>query len=590
MSKRAAGVARKVTQPSLLPGEGSRSNPNMPNSIKRLFACLDDADADAAHQPTHRSLKGSTGSATSSAGTHSAKKLRTSSSTSVLTRTTASLRKVARRLRSNPIAPQRSFKGPTDHAPHFSEDTEVDDPNGRWGPILSISDEALVSLVSLFTFSTQRKSATNISVIARTHGRNNALFTVQYNCPSLIKVCVRVPACGWGNRWLSCDADALRNVALTMRYVQKHTTLPVPHVLQYDTTFNNAIGAPYLMMSHVHGRPLPEVWYDSAAGSTKALEDKRQTLLRSLATVAASLRSLTFTKMGPLLFRPVNGDDQDQQPYVAAAVMAPFGRPMKKSKGKFNPQDHLSTPESDSRAFFFHCLDAARAYAIAHERTSEVRGVFKLWRLLMEEMPWPERSSSTSITNGKSNDEEEEGVETFVLGPPADFDAASILVDEHSGAVVGVVGWDGLETQPLMLGWPTCPDLLTVDWTRGISWPRRPPFAARTKEMATVDIIEDGRSWDAYRADYAAHLQEAIGGGGQAGGFSCELYARKGHLYQAVLRSLDDLDQMREVLDRMLEVTLPRVRRAELVVSVGEAGLSAEQERFVRAKFRELLR
>ncbi|KAK0653921.1 hypothetical protein DIS24_g5605 [Lasiodiplodia hormozganensis] len=566
----------------------------MPNSIKRLFACLDDADADAAHQPAHRPSKGSKGSATSSDGTHSAKKPRSSSSSSVLTRTTTSLCRVARKLRSNPITPQRSFKGPTDHAPRFSDDTEADDPNGRWGPILSISDEALVSLVSLFTFSTQRKSATNISVIARTNGRNNALYTVQYYCPSLIKVCVRVPACGWGDRWLPSDADALRNVAHTMRYVQKHTTLPVPDVLQYDTTFNNAIGAPYLMMSYVHGRPLPEVWYDRAAGSTKSLEDKRQAILRSLATVTASLRSLTFTKMGPLLFRPVNGDDQDQRPYVAAAVMAPFGRPMKKSKGKFNPQDHLSTPENDSRAFFFHCLDAARAYAIAHERTSEVRGVFKLWRLLMEEMPWPERSSSTRITYGKSNHgegNEDEGVETFVLGPPADFDAASILVDEHSGAVVGVVGWDGLETQPLMLGWPTCPDLLTVDWTRGISWPRRPPFAARTKEMATVDIIEDGRSWDAYRADYAAHLQAAIGAGGlQASGFPCELYARKGHLYQAVLRSLDDLDQMREVLDRVLEVTLPRVRRADLVVSVGEAGLSAEQERYVRAKFRELLR
>ncbi|KAL1624041.1 hypothetical protein SLS54_003970 [Diplodia seriata] len=595
-------------------------------SIKRLFACLDDADDAAAPHP-----QGSSRSADSSA-----KKPRVSA-----------LRRLSHKLRRNPVAPTRSFKGPTDHTPHVRDHASPDaDPtcaDRRWGPVLSIPDDALVSLVQLFTFSTLSKSATAITVLARTNGRDNAVYTLQYNCPHPIKVCVRIPACGWGDRWLPSDQDALRNAALTMRYLRNRSRLPVPDVLQYDTTFNNALQAPYILMSYVDGRPLSDVWYDTSTPTALTLEEKRQNSLHSLAFAVASLRSLTFPQMGPLLFHATNGDHPDQHPYVDAAVMAPFGRdpvvgpaPSKEGGEEKDPQhddQHFSTPEHDSRAFFFSCLDAARTYAIARERTAEVRGVFKMWRLLMEEMPWPGyyNSPSSSSNNSKNNnnsrtntktsrtttitsstattvgeigeyehssgnrDETENGTgETFALAPPADFDASNILVDPRTGAVVGVVDWDGLETQPLMLGWAACPDLLAVDWMRGLSWPRRPPYSpsmTMTTNAMTM-MMEDGRGWDAYRADYAAYLREAVrrdGGGEMDGGALCELYARKGHLYQAVLRSLDDLDRMREVLDRVLEVTLPRVRRAELVTLVGEAGLSGEQERFIRGRFRELL-
>ncbi|GME37530.1 Aminoglycoside phosphotransferase [Neofusicoccum parvum] len=464
-----------------------------------------------------------------------------------------------------------------------------------WGPVLDIPDYALVTLVHQFAHDALGEPVAGITVLSRIQGSNNAVYIVQYDGAFPLKLCVRIPACGWGDRWTAQDADALRNIALTMRYVKQHTSFPVPEVLQSDTTFNNPLGAPYILMTYIEGRPLPSVWNDTSApaappdpptndsasdssaewdrplayfrtapAASLTLEAKRQKILHSLATTMSALHPLTFPLMGPLVFPPAptaSSPPQDHHPTVAPAFRAPFGAPR---DARFDPAAHVSTAEPSSRAFYARCLAASRAYALAIEPTDEVAGVHNLFALLLQELPWPP------------------GGESFVLAPP-DLAAANVLVDD-GGRVVGVVGWDGVESLPRCLGWAAFPDFLGRDWAEGIAW-------EGGRGGGGEGAVLDGRAWDAYRADYAEYLEDACRerGGGGGGPDGCR-YARKSHLYRAVLLSLGDLDRMRDVLDAVLAEALPRVRRPELVAAAGDGvGLRGERERVVRIRFRELL-
>lgn len=116
-------------------------------------------------------------------------------------------------------------------------------------------------------------------VIGKHEGYNNMCRVVKYADGT--KVCVRVPACGWGDKWTKHDAMPLRTTVLTMQYIKRNTKLLLPEVFAYDSTFENEIGAPHAIMSVIDGRPVSESWFDTVA--PLPLEEKRQNILRTLA-------------------------------------------------------------------------------------------------------------------------------------------------------------------------------------------------------------------------------------------------------------------------------------------------------------------
>ncbi|KAH7065231.1 hypothetical protein B0J12DRAFT_560561 [Macrophomina phaseolina] len=469
------------------------------------------------------------------------------------------LEKVTKKLRHALPSTKRTSKEQPEAATVTPKGPPSDESSwntAKWGPVLDISDVALARLIGLYTFSTLKKSAVKIQVLDRTAGHNNAVYTMQYMAlGTTAEVCIRVPACGWGDHWTPNDAEALRNTALAMRYIKKTTSLPVPTVHQYDTTFNNPIGAPYIMTSFVPGRPLLSVWHDPALTlPALSLEQTRQNILRSLASAMASLRPLTFPSMGPLLFAAGGNNGQASAssppttPRVDSAILAPFGAPRGPS---FSPADHLSTTETHAKTFFRRCLAESRAYALAVEDSAEVAGVHALFALLLDAIPWSQQP------------------ESFVVAPPG-FRANNILVDER-GEVTGVLDWDGMETVPALVGWAAYPDFLAADVVEGVAW---------NLGFMDGDVL-DGRAWDGYREMYANFLEEACGNGVTG--------VRKSHWYRVVLTSVGDLDRMRVVLDGVLAEALPRVRRTELVVLAGKGGLTGEKEKLVKERFRELL-
>ncbi|KAI8627058.1 hypothetical protein F5Y19DRAFT_444198 [Xylariaceae sp. FL1651] len=48
----------------------------------------------------------------------------------------------------------------------------------------------------------------------------------------------------------------------TIRLIRSKTTVPVPDIYALNTSVDNEIGAPYICVSFISGKPVSEVWFD----------------------------------------------------------------------------------------------------------------------------------------------------------------------------------------------------------------------------------------------------------------------------------------------------------------------------------------
>jgi hypothetical protein len=101
-----------------------------------------------------------------------------------------------------------------------------------------------------------------------------------------------------------------------MRYVEAHTSIPVPHIICYCTEADGGgAGSPYMMMAKVGGVPLSSMW--------NHMEDaKREIVLRVVVDILLELASHRFDKIGTI-FQRENDDATKQERYVAPMVSSP---------------------------------------------------------------------------------------------------------------------------------------------------------------------------------------------------------------------------------------------------------------------------
>ncbi|RMY73866.1 hypothetical protein D0863_03574 [Hortaea werneckii] len=79
----------------------------------------------------------------------------------------------------------------------------------------------------------------------------------------------------------------------TREHVRKHTTIPVPETYYINLDPTNAVGAPFVLMEHIEGHTLADMW--------PALKtDYRLAVLSDIAKVIAPLARLRFNAIGSL--------------------------------------------------------------------------------------------------------------------------------------------------------------------------------------------------------------------------------------------------------------------------------------------------
>ncbi|KAL8676415.1 MAG: hypothetical protein Q9224_007289, partial [Gallowayella concinna] len=89
----------------------------------------------------------------------------------------------------------------------------------------------------------------------------------------------------------------LASEAATLRYIKSHSTIPVPEVYSYQTSADNDVGVPYILMSKAGGAPLHHAWqYPEVLGT----EEQREKILFQLGAITWQLSRLRFSQAGSL--------------------------------------------------------------------------------------------------------------------------------------------------------------------------------------------------------------------------------------------------------------------------------------------------
>ena len=92
------------------------------------------------------------------------------------------------------------------------------------------------------------------------------------------------------------DAEPLAKVEselATLEYVRKHTTIPVPRVYLVSYSDNDCVGSPYVLMEHMHGSPLDNIWGDLSL-------DHKLDAIKQLAGIHAQLANQKFQTIGSI--------------------------------------------------------------------------------------------------------------------------------------------------------------------------------------------------------------------------------------------------------------------------------------------------
>ncbi|KAF2494322.1 hypothetical protein BU16DRAFT_70931 [Lophium mytilinum] len=453
---------------------------------------------------------------------------------------------------------------------HSYKDREFDAL--KWGPILSIPDEAALEVALAYRRrlypeleDTDEKfpiaEPSDITAIVKLHaeGFNNRAFIIRYN--DGWDVCVRIPACGWGDNWSEMHAKNFLSQACTVRYIRENSQMRIPDMLHVNNTLKNAMKAPYMIMTAVDGRDASHVWFEDDGLTPAELEAKRQHILKTLAEGVSALRHLKFDKMGTLHFPggfPISLEKRISTPYVGESYNRNFG--WLPDKTGTHKHDAITPPYATSQEWLRYRLDqwwketcAKDKKGASAQKHHEHKGIYMLFAMMFDYFPFAKADPSSP--------------EPFVLAPP-DFDWQNTLVADD-GTVTAFIDWDRAETLPIYLGWPCYPNFLSADWRVMYEWP--------AKNVMSPSHLAS------YREDYARYMKEACGTSSDAW-----RYTRKSHFFSALEFAVGDAKLMEEVLFKILELLVPRTRKDEHILRLGAEGYVEAEEEWLRAKFKEL--
>ena len=310
-------------------------------------------------------------------------------------------------------------------------------------------------------------------------GSYNILFPIQFS--DGVRWLFKIPATGYRGRFDGLASETLRSEAMTMRLVKSGTSIPVPEVYKFSASLNNEMNCPYILMEHLQGRPLYELWFQKGS-SDAALRQFRTRVLQELAAATVQLNSFRYPQGGSLVFDP-SGDVTGIGPIRAVDLNA--------------QADRLANDDYDDSAIFctkgpFNDAKSFLTFAIDRQAPSQDpaqkyhTGVLQLLRLLIDWLPLDNHSAENA---------------QFVLAHP-DLNFQNILVSEE-GAILGVIDWDGAGAVPACIA--HYPLWLMHDWDP--LW-----YGYDFEEGSLVD--EDLAFW---RSIYAQSMEDSISDCGSNG-------------------------------------------------------------------------
>ena len=263
-----------------------------------------------------------------------------------------------------------------------------------------------------------------------------------------------------------------------MRLIKRETTIPVPEVYAFDASLENELGCPFILMEHLHGKPLHDVWF--AQGISLALREQiRIRALHGIAEAMAQLNTLTFSQGGSLLF-DAKGDVVGMVPTNIVDLETQIAN--MRSTDYDNTMAFCQTgPFSDPGSYLLSLLDSREG---KRERGIVEQGAYKLLRLFIE---W-----SLMDTSGQEK--------PFVLAHP-DLDSQNILVNDD-GSLSGIIDWDWIAAVPHCVGPHSLPQFLMQDYN-----PAHYAYDVEAGEPKEGFLADSPAELASYRAMYAQFME-----------------------------------------------------------------------------------
>lgn len=361
-------------------------------------------------------------------------------------------------------------------SPSFPNISDADDDLEQryWGPVRDIGEGAICKMVKRLIGD---KYGDRCWVLERLEGSYNCVYVVKFWSEE--KIVVKVPATGWSERWTPNHAECLRAEALSLRYIRRTCNTPVPDLLGYDTTFDNEIHAPFIMMTFINGKTAYGLWCDDGPISPEEREEKREKFLRNLAAAMAPLSTLTFDKIG----MPHFDDDECNNPKaVRNLIWAPERLQIVDVRQVWHEQPAFTSSE----AYWNHLFPNGFRNTRASAKKWEIEGRKQIFKVAIDCLP---ESTFTDVYDG---------YETFGF-THADFDLQNILVDDDYN-ITGIIDWDMVSIKPHYLAWASVPLFLRQDWDHQYDYPMGENFAFSPKESKH------------YRSIYVDGMREALDG------------------------------------------------------------------------------
>jgi aminoglycoside phosphotransferase (APT) family kinase protein len=406
---------------------------------------------------------------------------------------------------------------------HQSSPSDDDLDSNVFGTLLSISETSIIQLAAK-VFGAQ---TSNAQVLRRVAGSYNLVHIVQLDELQLV---IRVPATGWGDGLTDDAARALESQVTTLRLLEKETTIPVPRVFAFDVSCDNEIGAPYLCMSLVPGRPVIEAWFDPACQS---LEERRQRILATLAQHVAQLSKFRFERIG--------------SPRLAEDGSLTVGRCY-----NWHENDDGSVRVVTSGPF-----DSTLTYLREHMAKKNTHSLWGIAAYKVVDAILPFLPSDVA--------------EQFVLSIP-DFDAQNVMVDDE-GNVTGIIDWDLVQTAPLYAGYTSYPSFITRDWNPLMyGWPKQADSENSPEEL------------ERYRAYYNQQMGSALGQEGEW------MYTEKSHITEAVWNAALDGTCRLEICAKLIQTAVGEEEDAmNILYDLGTGRLDKNSWRVVKEKLVRLV-
>lgn len=417
-----------------------------------------------------------------------------------------------------------------------------------WGSVLHIDEVNVIQLVRSLLDPEGTLPASELAVEDIGQGSYNRAFTIKVG---MNKVVLRVPRFGVKGIWNKHDAVELRSQALTMRWIRKRTGIPIPEILSYDITHENSIKHPFLLMSHVAGRRVCDVWGDV---DNLELEQTRRKILASIAKAVSRLQHLSFKKSDMLHF---DDDDEATEPTVGNAYQL-LEDGLTNCNQVVLHKTRMAGPRSSSYRDFrwkLHHWWSSQIHEckpISEDAVSLhlLKGEKEILHTMVDYLP------SAPAIRGDTP-------ETFVLTPP-DFNWQNIMVDDD-GEVTGFLDWDSTVTVARFQGWAALPLWLCADF-----------------HIWNAQSESSAAQYAQYRAYYSEAISRAMGGKGDCA------FTQKSVLFEALNNALKFPQDTLPILEKIMKLVLPDSTIVDYLVSIGKNGLEEHERERLVARFSNL--